>query len=54
MAEKITNVSSRRIDILLDRDEPSHDKTNKMACALSEDSYQPEHPPSLIRDFAGA
>ena len=29
--------------------EPPHDKTNKMACAPSEDSDQPGHPPSLIR-----
>ena len=29
--------------------EPPHDKTNKMACALSEDSDQPGHQPSLIR-----
>ena len=29
--------------------EPRHDKTNKMICAPSEDSDQPEHPPSLIR-----
>ena len=28
--------------------EPHHDKTNKMACAPSEDSDQPWHPPSLI------
>ena len=28
--------------------EPSHDKTNKMACAPSEDSDQPGHRPSLI------
>ena len=28
--------------------EPSHDKTNKMTCAPSEDSDQPGHPPSLI------
>ena len=28
-----------------------HDKTNKMACAPSEDSDQPGHPPSLIREF---
>ena len=27
--------------------EPPHDKTNKMAYALSEDSDQPGHPPSL-------
>ena len=32
--------------------EPSHDKTNKMACAPSEDPDQPGHPPSLIRVFA--
>ena len=32
--------------------EPLHDKTNNMACAPIEDSHQPEHPPSLIRDFA--
>ena len=29
--------------------EPPRDKTNKMACAPSEDSDQPGHPPSLIR-----
>ena len=29
-----------------------HDKTNKMACAPSEDSDHPGHPPSLIRVFA--
>ena len=28
--------------------EPPHDKTNKITCALSEDSDQPGHPPSLI------
>ena len=32
--------------------EPPHDKTNKMACASSEDSDQPGHPPSLIRVIA--
>ena len=32
--------------------EPTLDKTNKMACAPSEDSDQPGHPPSLIRVFA--
>ena len=32
--------------------EPSHDKTNKMACAPSEDSDQLGHLPSLIRVFA--
>ena len=33
--------------------EPPHDKTNKMACAPSEDSDQPGHLRSLIRIFAG-
>ena len=32
--------------------EPPHDKTNEMACAPSEDSDQPGHPPSLIIVFA--
>ena len=32
--------------------EPPHDKTNKMTFVPSEDSDQPEHPPSLIRVFA--
>ena len=32
--------------------EPPHDKTNKMACAPSEDSDQTAQPPSLIRVFA--
>ena len=32
--------------------ELQRDKTNKMACGLSEDSHQPGHPPSLIRFFA--
>ena len=31
--------------------QPPHDKTNKMACAPSEDSDQPGHPPSLIKVF---
>ena len=31
--------------------EPPHDKTNKMACAPSKDSDQPEHLPSLIKIF---
>ena len=34
------------------RYEPPHNKTNKMACAPSEDSDQPGHLPSLIRVFA--
>ena len=32
--------------------EPPHDKTNKVACAPSEDSDQTGHAPSVIRDFA--
>ena len=32
--------------------EPPHVKTNKVACAPTEDSVQPGHPPSLIRVFA--
>ena len=32
--------------------EPPHDKTNKMTCALLVDSNQLGHPPSLIRVFA--
>ena len=31
---------------------PPHDKTNKVACAPSEDSDQSGRPPGLIRDFA--
>ena len=31
--------------------EPPHDKTNILACAPSEDSDQPGHPPSLLRVF---
>ena len=38
--------------LLLIQYEPHRDKTNKMACAPSEDSDQPGHPPSLIRVFA--
>ena len=33
------------------KNEPPQDQTNKMACAPSEDSDQPGHPPSLIRVF---
>ena len=38
--------------LITKRFEPHRDKTNKMACAPSEDSDQPGHPPSLIRVFA--
>ena len=34
------------------RNDPPHDKTNKMICAPSKDSDQPGHLPSLIRVFA--
>ena len=43
--------SSQHILWALQRNEPPHDKTNKMACSSSEDSDQPGHPPSLIRVF---
>ena len=33
------------------KNEPQHDKSNKMTCAPSEDSDQPGHPPNLIRVF---
>ena len=38
--------------VMFNKIEPSHDKTNRMACAPSKDSDQPWHPPSLIRVFA--
>ena len=44
--------SLNQVTFRLDTYEPRHDKTNKMACAPSEDSDQPGHPPSLIRVFA--
>ena len=47
LEEKISEVSS-----LGTVNEPPHGKTNKMACAPSEDSGQPQHPASLIRVFA--
>ena len=33
------------------RNEPPHNKTNKVVCVPSNDSDQPGHPPSLIRVF---
>ena len=47
---QLTNISSTfyQHELLL---ETAYDKTNKMACAPSEDSDQPGHPRSLIRDF---
>ena len=47
MTEKQTPNSFQRVVF-----EPRHVKTNKMACAPSEDSDQPGHPRSLIRVFA--
>ena len=44
------NLGSLRYVLQLTFELP-HDKTNKMACAPSEDSDQPGHPPSLIRVF---
>ena len=38
--------------VIQKHNEPQHDKTNKLACAPSEDSDQPWHSPSLIRLFA--
>ena len=35
----------------VDKIEPDHDKTNKVACVPSEDSDQPGHLPSLIKVF---
>ena len=45
----ILNVDGTSLQVALF--EPPHDKTNKVACAPSEDSDQPENPPSLIRVF---
>ena len=44
---KFANISKDKNSVEL-----PHDKTNKMACAPSEDSDQPGHLPSLIRVFA--
>ena len=43
----------RKRDKVLRTREPPNDKTNKLACASSEDSDQPGYPPSLIWIFAG-
>ena len=50
----VTDCLSERTDAILKESlfEPHRHKTNKMACAPSEDSDQPGHPPSLIRVFA--
>ena len=52
---RLSNVLQVHLRGLLRRvraNEPPHDKTNKMACAPSEDSDQAGHPTSLIRVFA--
>ena len=41
-------INMRLSELTLDQFEPHRDKTNKMACAPSEDSDQPGHLPSLI------
>ena len=41
-----------KVNICVQQNVPHCDKTNKMACAPSEDSDQPGHLPSLIRVFA--
>ena len=45
------NLSKSILSWMFKLTELPHDKTNKMACAPSEDSDQPGHPPSLIRVF---
>ena len=42
------NLSRKSVNFAQKSSEPAHDKTNRMACAPSEDSYQPEHLPSMI------
>ena len=49
---RFLNVTTFVIEYANSWNEPHRDKTNKMACAPSEDSDQPGHPPSLIRVFA--
>ena len=39
-------------NVFIKRYDPPHDKTDKMACAPSEDSDQPWHLSTLIRFFA--
>ena len=47
-----STVAHHRVKVAAMIFETAHDKTNKMACAPSEDSDQPRHLPSLIRVFA--
>ena len=51
-AQMSLEYSEMHVLSLLIQFEPHRDKTNKMACAPSEDSDQPGHLPSLIRVFA--
>ena len=49
MGEKVLCLAARQtaaVALLANINEPLHDKTNKVACAPSEDSDQPGHPPS--------
>ena len=46
-----TRVKTDKITLLTIKNEPQHDKTNKMTCAPCEDSDQPRHPSGLIRVF---
>ena len=52
----VLEISRPRVDCVLagypKAFQSPHDKINKMACAPSEDSDQPGHPPNLIRVFA--
>ena len=45
---EISDVEITGVDCIMEY-EQAHDKTNKMACAPSEDSDQPGHSPRLIR-----
>ena len=48
MSARKLRIITVRLELLY---EPSHEKTNNMTCAPSEDSDQPGHPRSLIRVF---
>ena len=51
-AKILYKVSSSIYQLSFTTDEPPNDKTDKMACAPSEDSDQPGRPLSLIRALA--
>ena len=51
----LTELPSMKVDPLnLRVYEPTHDKTNKMACVPSKDSDQPGHPPSKMQSSLSA